>query len=204
MDVLLYSAKGSNCSERVQWVLNFKRIPYQRIEVSSQELGSSYLTVNPFGYVPSLSVDGLVFSESMAIVEYLEERFTDIPLLGNNLNEKTHIRRVCEYVNGSIHSPQNKTVLKFFRPDLDDSSKRQLRGEWITHCLDKLSASICHDSGYVIGHNFSLADIFVASIYKKARQHGAAGHEFYHQHLMFIRNNEQVARAEPPEDKPHE
>ncbi|ASA56817.1 glutathione S-transferase family protein [Vibrio gazogenes] len=204
MDVLLYSAKGSNCSERVQWVLNFKRIPYQRIEVSSQELGSTYLTVNPFGYVPSLSVDGLVFSESMAIAEYLEERFTDIPLLGNNLNEKTHIRRVCEYVNGSIHSPQNKTVLKFFRPELDESSKRQLRGEWIMHCLGKLSSSICHDSGYVIGHNFSLADIFVASIYKKARQHGAAEDAFYHQHLMFIRSNARVAEAEPPEDKSHE
>lgn len=203
MDVLLYSAKGSNSSERVQWALNFKRIPYQVIEVSSQELTSTYLAINPFGYVPSLAVDGFVFSESMAIAEYLEERFTHPPLLGENLNEKTHIRRVCEYVNGSIHSPQNRTVLKFLRPELDEASKRQLRGEWIMHCLAKLSSSICHESGYAIGHGFSLADIFVASIYKKALQHGCRGNAFYNEHLMFIRNNEKVAASEPPAYKPN-
>ncbi|MCE9832734.1 glutathione S-transferase N-terminal domain-containing protein, partial [Vibrio diabolicus] len=32
MEVLLYSAQGSNSSERVEWVLNFKRIPYKRVE----------------------------------------------------------------------------------------------------------------------------------------------------------------------------
>ncbi|WNJ95526.1 glutathione S-transferase N-terminal domain-containing protein [Vibrio ruber] len=202
MDILLYSAKGSNSSERVQWVLNFKGIPYQIVEVSSQALNSTYLTINPFGYVPSLSVDGVVFSESMAITEYLEERFPRRSLLGENLNEKTHIRRVCEYVNGSIHSPQNRTVLQFLRPDLDEVSKRQLRGEWIMHCLEKLSTSLCHESGYAIGHGFSLADIFVASIYKKALQHGCCGHAFYNRHLMFIRQNDSVMASEPPAYSP--
>ena len=198
MDVFLYSAQGSNSSERVEWVLNFKRIPYQRIEVSPAQLTTTYLAINPFGYVPTLSVDGVIFSESMAIAEYLEERFVANPLLGKDFNEKAAIRRVCEYVNATVHTPQNRSVLQFFRPELDELSKRKLREQWIMTCLDKLSPTICNESGFAIGHDFSLADIFVASIYKKALQHGGAGNDFYHRHLMHLRQAEHVSAAEPP------
>ncbi|WP_421233619.1 glutathione S-transferase family protein [Aeromonas jandaei] len=198
MDVFLYSAQGSNSSERVEWVLNFKRIPYQRIEVSPAQLTTTYLAINPFGYVPTLSVDGVIFSESMAIAEYLEERFVANPLLGKDLNEKAAIRRVCEYVNATVHTPQNRSVLQFFRPELDELSKRKLREQWIMTYLDKLSPTICNESGFAIGHDFSLADIFVASIYKKALQHGGAGNDFYHRHLMHLRQAEHVSAAEPP------
>lgn len=197
MEASLYSAKGSNSSERVEWVLNFKGIDYVRIEVSSDELATTYLDINPFGYVPSLRVDGSVFSESMAIIEYLEERFPNPGLLGKSLNEKTHIRRVCEYVNSSIHSPQNRTVLNFMRPELDETSKRELRGDWIMRCLEKLSGSICCESGFVVGNDFSLADIFVASIYKKALQHGCAKSDFYDNHLIYIRSYDSVVLSEP-------
>lgn len=197
MEVLLYSAKGSNSSERVEWVLNFKRIAYDRIEVGSDELTTTYLNINPFGYVPALSVDGSVYSESMAIIEYLEERFPNPTLLGKNLDEKTHIRRVCEYVNSSIHSPQNRTVLRFMRPELDEKPKRELRGNWIMQCLEKLSTSICSQSGFAVGDGFSAADIFVASIYKKALQHGCVNDEFYDNHLMYIRMSESVMLSEP-------
>jgi glutathione S-transferase len=197
MEVSLYSAKGSNSAERVEWVLNFKGIDYERIEISSDELATTYLDINPFGYVPSLRADGSIFSESMAIVEYLEERFPYPGLFGKSLNEKTHIRRVCEYVNSSIHSPQNRTVLRFMRPELDETSKRELRGVWITRCLEKLSASICRESGFAVGKDFSVADIFVASIYKKALQHGCTRNSFYDKHLMHIRANDRVVVSEP-------
>ncbi|EPY1013157.1 glutathione S-transferase family protein [Vibrio vulnificus] len=197
MEVSLYSAKGSNSAERVEWVLNFKGIDYKSIEISSDELATTYLDINPFGYVPSLRVDGSIFSESMAIVEYLEERFPYPGLFGKSLNEKTHIRRVCEYVNSSIHSPQNRTVLRFMRPELDETSKRELRGVWIMRCLEKLSASICRESGFAVGKDFSVADIFVASIYKKALQHGCTRNSFYDKHLMYIRANDRVVVSEP-------
>lgn len=197
MEVVLYSANGSNSSERVEWALNYKEISYQRIEISSEELATSYLDINPFGYVPSLSVNGAILSESMAILEYLEECFSGRSLLGNTPFERAQVRRVCEYVNSSIHSPQNKTVLRFLRPELDDLSKKTLRGEWITQCLDTLSSSICLESNYAIGQHFSLADIFVASIYKKALQHGATEKVFYAQYLSFLRSHSDIAASEP-------
>lgn len=197
MDLVLYSAAGSNSSERVEWALNYKGISYNRIEVTSQELQTSYLAINPFGYVPSLSADGVVLSESMAIIEYVEEAFDGRTLLGNELLVRASVRRVCEFVNSTIHSPQNRTVLRFLRPELEESSKRALRGEWITCGLDKLRPSICLDSNYAIGHQFSLADIFIASIYKKALQHGCAPIPFYDSHLHSLRSIEHIANAEP-------
>ncbi|MBG0759231.1 glutathione S-transferase [Vibrio cidicii] len=197
MDVILYSAKGSNSSERVEWVLHYKQIAYRRIEVSSEALAGSYLNINPFGYVPALSVDGEIFSESMAIIEYLEESGDNWPLLGRTRIERAHVRRVCEYVNASIHSPQNRTVLTFWRPELGEREKRVLRGQWIMRCLDKLRATLCCDSGYAIGHHFSLADIFVASIYKKARQHGCVEDAFYRNHLLHLRADKKIAESEP-------
>jgi glutathione S-transferase len=197
MDLVLYSAIGSNSSERVEWALNYKGISYNRVEVTSQELQTSYLAINPFGYVPSLSVDGVVLSESMAIVEYVEEVFTGFSLLGNEPQIRADVRRVCEFVNSTIHSPQNRTVLGFLRPDLEEASKRAMRGEWITRSLDKLRPSICLDSSFAIGRQFTLADIFIASIYKKALQHGSAPISFYDSHLNNLRSIEHIGDAEP-------
>lgn len=197
MDLVLYSAAGSNSSERVEWALNYKGISYSRVEVTSQELQTSYLAINPLGYVPSLSVDGALLSESMAIIEYIEEAFVSLPLLGSEPLVKADVRRVCEFVNSTIHGPQNRTVLGFLRPDLEDVSKRELRGQWITRCLDKLRPSLCLDSEYAIGRQFTLADIFVASIYKKALQHGCAPLSFYETHLKSLRSMAQIANSEP-------
>ena len=168
MDIRLYSAQGSNSSERVEWTLNYKAISYQRIEVSGAELRSSYLQINPFGYVPTISMDGYLISESMAIIECLEDLFPDRPLLGHSIFHRATVREVCEYVNSSIHSPQNRTVLKALRPELSEQDKRQFRGEWITSCLQTLAAKLCQQSRFAIGESFTVADIFVATIYKKS------------------------------------
>ena len=67
MKIILYSATGSNSSERIEWLLEYNQVDYQRIEVDSNSLTTSYLSINPLGFVPSLSVDGFMLSESMAI-----------------------------------------------------------------------------------------------------------------------------------------
>ncbi|MBD0788298.1 glutathione S-transferase N-terminal domain-containing protein [Vibrio sp. Y2-5] len=197
MEVVFYSAKGSNSAERVEWALNYKQIPYQRVDVTPEAMTSSFLKLNPIGFVPAIAVDGFVLSESMAIIEYLEECFDGKSLLGSTPQERANIRRVCEYVNSTIHSPQNKSVLRFFRPELDESSKRKLRGEWICECLEKLKSSICIESNFAVGANFSLADIFVASIYKKALQHGSEELAFFSKHLSCLRSVSEAAMSEP-------
>ncbi|AJQ97221.1 glutathione S-transferase family protein [Gynuella sunshinyii] len=201
MELKLYSSIGSNSSERVEWVLNYKAIPYQRIEVNNEELVSSYLHINPFGYVPCLGVEGHMISESMAIIECIEELFPQQSLLGHSVFERAAVREICEYVNSSIHSPQNRTVLRAFNPDLSEQAKRELRGQWISGCLAKLKQKLCKDSPFAIGKGFTIADIFVATIYKKALQHGSSGNDFYDAHLVWLRQNDRIQAAEPSMDK---
>ncbi|CAG8998651.1 MAG: hypothetical protein CENE_00606 [Candidatus Celerinatantimonas neptuna] len=197
MDLSLYSAQGSNSSERVEWALNFKCIPYSRIEVSHQELTSSYLNINPYGYVPCIDIDGRLIAESMAIIECIEELFPEKRLLGHSVFQRAQVREICEYVNSSIHAPQNRTVLKAIRPDLNDATKRKLRGEWIERCLEKLQQRLWKESHFAVGAAFSLADIFVASIYKKAIWHGADELALYDGHLAWLREHPDIANSEP-------
>lgn len=197
MNIILYSAEGSNSSERVEWVLNYKSVQYTRLEVTDDALRSSYLQINPFGYVPTLSVDEHLISESMAIIEFIEECFPKDSLLGDSVLQRARVREVCEYVNASIHSPQNRSVLTFFRPNLLAKEKGDLRGHWIKNCLAKLESRLCQTSQFSVGTHFSLADIFVASIYKKAQQHGVEPLPFYDKHLIWLRQHSRIALSEP-------
>lgn len=70
MDLILYSAVSSNCSQRVEWAFKYKKIPYT-LNIS----GNS--TSGAFGFIPSLSIDGKIISASMAILEFLEGVFSN-------------------------------------------------------------------------------------------------------------------------------
>lgn len=166
MDIVLYSAHGSNSSERVEWMLQYKGISYLKV-VQQDEM------INPYGYVPSLSVNGTILAESMAIAEYLEEVFPENPLLPDKAFDRALVREICEYVNSTIHQPQNRSVLQFLKPELSGVAKHKLRGEWIVSGLNKLKPRLWKRSSFAVGDSFSLADIFVTTIYRKALSHGA-------------------------------
>ena len=195
--MILYTAKGSNSSERVEWVLNFKNITYTKIEVEGEEIVSKYLTINPYGYVPSIEIEGNFISESMAIIELLEELYKYPSIFPNNSLEKAMVREVCEFVNSTIHAGQNKTLLKYLREKITEPEKKELRKNWIKINLIKLEKKLWLKSSFAIGNNFSLADIFIASIYKKALQHGLEAIIKYEKHLNFLRKDAKIAKSEP-------
>ncbi|MFN8672462.1 MAG: glutathione S-transferase N-terminal domain-containing protein [Candidatus Sericytochromatia bacterium] len=195
--MILYSAKGSNSSERVEWVLNFKNIPYTKIEVEGEEIVSKYLTMNPYGYVPSLEIEGNFISESMAIIELLEELYKYPSIFPNNPIEKAMVREVCEFVNSTIHAGQNRTLLKYLRDNLTESEKKELRKNWIKLNLIKLEKKLWLKSNFAIGYDFSLADIFIASIYKKSLEHGLENIINFQKHLNFLRKNSKISKSEP-------
>ncbi|WJY14409.1 glutathione S-transferase family protein [Pectobacteriaceae bacterium CE90] len=197
MDIILYSAKGSNSSQRVEWVLNYKAISYRPIEVGDADLTGSYLDINPFGYVPAMSINGKLIAESMAIVECLEALYPESSIFPAHWADKAKVREVCEYVNATIHSPQNRTVLRYFCPDLTEEAKRKLRGQWITQCLGKLAPILWKTSRFAVGHHFSLADIYVATIYKKLLQYGTPNISCYDDYLTWLRSHAKVSASEP-------
>ncbi|MDX5595105.1 glutathione S-transferase family protein [Pseudovibrio sp. SPO723] len=187
MTISLYSALGSNSSERVEWVLSHKALEWERVEVSNEALKTTYRDqINPFGFVPALVHEGHTLVESMAIIEYLEECFPEKPVLGSSASERAEIRAICSHVGSTIHSPQNRTVLKFLRPDLTEADKKQLRAGWIGGQLLTMTPLLWGNSAFCCGLSFSAADVFVATIYRKYLQHGGAPIDRFESHRTHL------------------
>jgi glutathione S-transferase len=76
MAFLLYNAPQSTCSQRVRFVLNSKRLPFEEIKLNlleGDQLKPDYLKLNPDGVVPTLDHDGAIVINSNVITEYLDE-----------------------------------------------------------------------------------------------------------------------------------
>jgi glutathione S-transferase len=76
MAFVLYNAPQSTCSQRVRFVLNTKRLPFEEVKLNlleGDQLKPDYLKLNPNGVVPTLDHDGTVVIDSNVITEYLDE-----------------------------------------------------------------------------------------------------------------------------------
>src|SRR5499426_2196588 len=76
MAFVLYNAPQSTCSQRVRFVLNAKKLPFEEVKLdllAGDQLKPNYLALNPNGVVPTLVHDGAVVIDSSVIIEYLDE-----------------------------------------------------------------------------------------------------------------------------------
>jgi len=76
MSFRLYNAPQSTCSQRVRFVLNAKKLPFEEVKLdllAGDQLKPDYLKLNPNGVVPTLDHDGAVIIDSSVIIEYLDE-----------------------------------------------------------------------------------------------------------------------------------
>lgn len=174
MKLCLYSATAANCCERVRWAMDYKAIRYELIDVETLVEQGPFLAKSPFGRVPLLLIDGYAITESMAIAEFIEEIIPTPTLLGTTPIERACVREVCEAINSSIHPIQNSSVVRYFQPNMQKEAMRPLRAEWISTNLGKLRGRLWQSSSFAVGDKFTLADIFIAVMFKKALALGAA------------------------------
>lgn len=189
MNIVLYYSPSSNCSLRVKWVFDYKGIDYKLVDVSGVDADHAFFSLSPYGYVPIVTVDDEVLSESMAIAEFAEETFGEPSLFpGNSLN-RSHIREVCEFVNSTIHPAQNSSILRFLNPELRDGKRVELRINWINHCLARLKPRLWKGSQFAVGTSFSLADIFLFEICVKLVSLGGELSDDYAEYRSFIESS---------------
>jgi maleylacetoacetate isomerase len=196
--MILYTAAHSNTADRVQWVLNYKQIPHQRM--NAEELGrEEYLQINPYGYIPTLKVGAVCLSESMAIVEYLEAHMPKPTVLPGDHLKRAQIREVCEYINSTVHPVQNRSIMLRFRPDFDAEAMRAWRAEWLMHSLGVLARSLWKESHYAVGASFSMADIFVAVMYQRALRQGLLADSLpaFAQHFQALMQIPAISQSAP-------
>ncbi len=114
----LYGYWRSSCTYRVRIALALKGVeheivPVHLLEGGGQQHAESYRAKNPMAQVPSLELDdGTVLGQSMAILEYLEERYPEPPLLPRDAVARARARQLAEIVNSGIQPLQNLDVMK--------------------------------------------------------------------------------------------
>ncbi len=164
MSLILYHYWRSSASWRVRWAIELKKIPcdYRAVDLlQGAEKKAEYLAHNPSGYVPCLIAGDFQLGESMAILEWLEEKYPTHPLLGAISNERAKIRQVAETINSGIQPLQNLDVLKKFSPDKEEQKK------WVQHWIQRgmsvveslLLASGNQKTKFCFGDSPSLADL---------------------------------------------
>ncbi|UVM73472.1 maleylacetoacetate isomerase [Pseudomonas alvandae] len=164
----LYTYYRSTSSYRVRIALALKGLDYQALPVNliappgGEHRQPAYLAINPQGRVPALRTDeGALLVQSPAIIEYLEERYPQVPLLSNNLATRAHERGVAALIGCDIHPLHNVSVLNKLRKwGHDEAQVAEWIAGWISQGLTAVEQLI-GDDGYCFGALPGIADVYL-------------------------------------------
>jgi len=132
----LYDYHRSSAAFRVRIALNLKEIAYQPTAINlrtGEQSGEAYRAVNPQGRVPSLDTGSAVLSQSLAIIEYLEETSPEPPLLPPDAPGRARVRAIADIIACDIHPIQNLAVLNYLRANFGAGEADA--AEWARHWI---------------------------------------------------------------------
>ena len=119
----LHSYWRSGAAYRVRLALALKGLTVQMVPVNllnGAHRAPEYAKTNPQGLVPTLELhDGTTIGQSTAIIEYLEERYPEPPLLPPGAKARARVRHLCGIIAADIHPLQNLRVQKYLKDELD-------------------------------------------------------------------------------------
>lgn len=141
----LYTYFRSSAAYRVRIALNLKNLPYEAIPVhlvkdGGQHLKEDYRRVNPAGAVPALADRELSLSQSLAIIEYLDEAYPYPPLLPADPAARARVRAIALDIACEIHPINNLRVLKYLTGQLGLSEEQ--KNAWYRHWVEVGLASV--------------------------------------------------------------
>lgn len=180
----LHSYFRSSASFRVRIALNLKGLPYDQTPVhlvrdGGEQLKPAYRAVNPDGLVPSLTIEdgaeSTVLTQSLAIIEYLDELHPTPALLPASASNRAFVRSVALQVACDIHPIANLRVLNYLKGEVGASET--LKQAWYRHWIDlgfaSLEKRLSSDSrvgSFVFGDAPTLADVCLAPQVWNARR----------------------------------
>ncbi len=165
----LYTYFRSSAAYRVRIALNVKGLAYQSIsrdlrKQAGEHRQSDYLALNPQGLVPALEHDGLILVQSLAIIQYLEEKFPSPPLLPQGAAERARVRAMALGIACDMHPLNNLRVLNYLRDELKqgDEAVNRWYAHWIAEGfrgLEELARRSSGDGKHSFGSAVTLADV---------------------------------------------
>jgi maleylacetoacetate isomerase len=175
--VQLYSYFRSSAAYRVRIALNLKGLPYETIPIHLQKEGGlnkkpEYRAVNPQMRVPALRLDsGEVLTQSIAIIEYLDDVHPEPPLLPRDPLERAQVRAFAQLIACDIHPLNNTSALRYLKYELgqDQAKIDRWYHHWILQGFDAMEAMV-RPAPYAFGSAVTLADIcLVPQVYNARR-----------------------------------
>ena len=174
----LYNFFRSGTSHRLRIALNLKGLSYDYVAVDlrkNEHLGAAFKALNPQGLVPTLVDGDHVLTQSVAIIEWLEERCSTPALLPADINDRAHVRALAAIVGCDIHPVNNKRILDTLRAKFgaDDVAINQWCGAWIADGFDAYEAMLAADTrraGFSFGSTPTLADAYLIPQIESARR----------------------------------
>lgn len=134
----LHAYYRSSTSYRLRIALNLKGLDYEIVPVdlrSDEQRGDAFRALNPFAGVPLLEADGRTYAQSMAILEWLDERYPDRPLLPRDTEDRFVARELAYAIATELHAPLNLPVLQYLKHEF--GQEQAAIDTWYRHWLNK-------------------------------------------------------------------
>jgi len=179
--VKLYDYFRSSAAYRVRIALNLKGLTPERAFVhlrKGAQRGDDYLALNAQGLVPALALDdGTLLTQSLAIIEYLDETQPKPPLLPRVATERARVRSIALAIACDIHPLNNLRVLLYLKNTLGvaDEQKDAWYRYWVDVGFEALERQLSRDPAtgrYCHGDTPTLADVCLVPQLANARRMG--------------------------------
>jgi maleylpyruvate isomerase len=176
MTPTLHGYWRSGTAYRVRLALALKGVAYDQTTHDlrrGEQRAPGYRARAPQGLVPALEIDGTVLTQSPAILEWLEERYPDPPLLPADATDRAIVRGMAALIACDIHPINNMRVLGRLRADFaaDDAAVNAWIAHWIADGFAALETMVQrHGAGFAFGDAPTLADChLVPQLYSAER-----------------------------------
>jgi maleylpyruvate isomerase len=182
--VRLYNYFRSSASYRVRIALALKGLPYEYVPihlVKNEQLASGYRELAPAQLVPALTLDAgadapeTTLTQSLAIIEYLDESHAGPPLLPRDTAARARVRAIALSIACEIHPLDNLRVLNYLIGAMGVSKEHKdtWYRHWIELGFDALETQLLHDAAtgrYCHGDTPTIADICLVPQLANARR----------------------------------
>ena len=177
----LYSFFRSSAAYRARIALNVKGLQYEYVAKHLLKNGgehrlADYLAINPQGFIPALAHDGALITQSVAIIEYLDEVFPLPPLFPKHPVDRAAVRTMSLLIACDIHPLNNLRVLNYLKSPLGQESEPI--AEWYKHWIAEGFAALEHfivkyssDGRYCFDDAVTMADVLLVPQVANARRY---------------------------------
>ena len=172
----LYDYWRSSAAYRVRLALNYKGLSYEQVPVDLRQgahRAAEFLEINPQGLVPVLEDDGAHLTQSLPILNYLEERYPQPALLPKDLPGRATSRAIAVAIACEIHPLNNLRVLQHLERELGLDEARRLAWyrHWVAEGFGAIETTLARSAGdFCVGDAPSLADVcLVPQVYNARR-----------------------------------